>query len=150
MPTSAKNSSIVDAASPAAGDEIRVPVRSDNDLVNARHEGRRLAESLGFSSSETTLVATAISELARNIVNYAVCGEIVLRRVDQHARRGITVIARDEGPGIANVKLAMQEGYSTSGGLGLGLPGVRRIMDEFQIETESGRGTTVTVSKWRQ
>jgi serine/threonine-protein kinase RsbT len=136
LPISTKKSSIADATSPAAGGEIRVPVRSDNDLVSARHEGRRLAESLGFSSSETTLVATAISELARNIVNYA--------------GRGITVIARDEGPGIANVKLAMQEGYSTSGGLGLGLPGVRRIMDEFQIETEPGRGTTVTVSKWRQ
>ncbi len=150
MPTSTRKSSRADATSPEGGGEIRVLVRSDNDLVNARHEGRRLAESLGFSSSETTLVATAISELARNIVNYAVRGEIVLRRVNDRARRGITVIARDEGPGIANVKLAMQDGYSTSGGLGLGLPGVHRIMDEFQIETEPGRGTTVTVSKWRQ
>lgn len=150
MPTSTKKSSRADATGPEAGDEIRVPVRSDNDLVSARLQGRQLAESLGFSSSEATLVATAISELARNIVSYAVRGEIVLRRTHDRTRRGITVIARDEGPGIANVKLALQEGYSTSGGLGLGLPGVRRIMDEFQIETEPGRGTTVTVSKWKQ
>ena len=149
MPTSTKKSSRADTTSPEAGSEIRVPVRSDNDLVYARQHGRQLAESLGFSSSETTLVATAISELARNIVSYAVHGEIVLRRIDDRARRGITVIAHDEGPGIANVKLALQDGYSTSGGLGLGLPGVRRIMDEFHIETEPGRGTTVTVSKWR-
>jgi serine/threonine-protein kinase RsbT len=150
LPTSTRKSSSADAKSPEAGAEIRVPVRSDIDLVYARHQGRQLAESLDFSSSEATLVATAISELARNIVNYAVRGEIILRRVHDQARRGITVIARDEGPGIANVKLALQEGYSTSGGLGLGLPGVRRIMDEFHIETEPGRGTTVTVSKWKQ
>jgi serine/threonine-protein kinase RsbT len=128
---------------------VCVPVRSEHDLVAARQKGRQLAESLGFSSSEATLVATAISELARNIVNYAVRGEIVLRRVHDRARRGITVIARDEGPGIANLKLALQEGYSTSGGLGLGLPGVRRIMDEFCIESAPGRGTTVTATKWR-
>jgi serine/threonine-protein kinase RsbT len=125
-------------------------VRSDNDLVSARLQGRRLAESLGFSASEATLVATAISELARNIVSYAAHGEIVLRPIRDRSRRGIMVIARDEGPGIANVKLALEEGYSTSGGLGLGLPGVRRIMDEFRIESEKGRGTTVTVSKWKQ
>jgi serine/threonine-protein kinase RsbT len=129
---------------------MRVSVRSDNDLVSARLQGRRLAESLGFSSSEATLVATAISELARNIVSYAVDGEIVLRPIRDRSRRGITVIARDEGPGIANVRLALEEGYSTSGGLGLGLPGVRRIMDEFRIDSEPGRGTTVTVSKWKQ
>lgn len=126
-----------------------MPIRSEYDLVPARQQGRELAESLGFSSSEATLVATAISELARNIVNYAVRGEIVLRRIQERSRSGITVIARDAGPGIANVKLAMQEGYSTSGGLGIGLPGVRRIMDEFHIETEPGAGTTVTASKWR-
>ena len=131
-------------------DDVTLRIGSEHDILAARQRGRELAQEAGFTGSDLTLIATAISELARNIVNYAVCGEIVLRRVDQHARRGITVIARDEGPGIANVKLAMQEGYSTSGGLGLGLPGVRRIMDEFQIETEPGRGTTVTVSKWRQ
>ena len=127
-----------------------MPVRSEYDLVPARQKGRELAERLGFSSSEATLVATAISELARNIVAYAARGEIVLKGSHEGVRRGVTVIACDEGPGIANVDLALQEGYSTSGGLGIGLPGVRRIMDEFRIDSEPGRGTTVTATKWRQ
>jgi serine/threonine-protein kinase RsbT len=128
---------------------VRVPVASEYDLVPARQQGRQLAESLGFSSSEATLVATAISELARNIVAYAARGEIMLKGSHDGVRRGITVTARDEGPGIANVNLALQEGYSTSGGLGIGLPGVRRIMDEFHIESAPGRGTRVTATKWR-
>lgn len=140
----------MDAQKFEAAGETRVPVRSENDIVNARQTGRRLAESLGFSASESTLVATAISELARNIVNYAGGrGEIVFSLVNGRARRGITIVARDEGPGIADIKLAMQDGYSTSGGLGLGLPGVRRIMDEFLIQSDPGRGTTVTTSKWK-
>jgi serine/threonine-protein kinase RsbT len=150
LPTSTRKSPVTGATGPETGGESRVPVRSEHDLVPARQQGRELAESLGFSSSEATLVATAISELARNIVNYAARGEIVLKSNHDGARRGITVIARDEGPGIANVKLALQEGYSTSGGLGIGLPGVRRIMDEFRIESAPGRGTTVTATKWRQ
>jgi serine/threonine-protein kinase RsbT len=130
------------------GNEIRVPVSSDNDLVSARREGRVLAEKMGFSASEATLIATAISELARNIVNYARNGEIHICLIDNGSRRGITIVARDQGPGIADIKLAVQAGYSTSGGLGLGLPGVRRIMDEFDISSEPNRGTTITVTKW--
>lgn len=130
--------------------EVRVPVLSDNDLVTARREGRVMAEQLGFSASEATLVATAISELARNIVNYARNGEIQIGLVNNGDKRGIIVVARDQGPGIADIKLAMQAGYSTSGGLGLGLPGVRRIMDEFDISSERGRGTTITVTKWKR
>jgi serine/threonine-protein kinase RsbT len=130
------------------GKEIRVPVSSDNDLVTARREGRVMAEQMGFSTSEATLVATAISELARNIVNYARNGEIHIRLIDNGSRRGITIVARDQGPGIADIKLAVQAGYSTSGGLGLGLPGVRRIMDDFDITSEPDRGTTITVTKW--
>lgn len=149
MPTSTKKSSSAGASGPEAADEVRVPVGSEYDLVPARQKGRELAERLGFSSSEATLVATAISELARNIVAYAARGAIVLKASHDGARRGITVIASDEGPGIANVDLALQEGYSTSGGLGIGLPGVRRIMDEFRIESAPGRGTTVTATKWR-
>lgn len=129
--------------------EIRVSVASDTDLVTARAEGRVLAERLGFSSSETTLVATAISELARNIVNYARHGEILLSLVHAGDRRGITIVARDQGPGIADTRLALQDGYSTSRGLGLGLPGVRRIMDEFDLVSEPGCGTTVTITKWK-
>jgi serine/threonine-protein kinase RsbT len=126
------------------------PVSSDVDLVVARRKGRALAEENGFSSNDATLVATAISELARNIVTYAGSGEILIGLVNGDDRPGIAVIARDRGPGIPDVKRAMHEGYSTSGGLGLGLPGVRRIMDEFEIVSGPGEGTTVTVVKWRR
>lgn len=129
---------------------VCVQVKSDSDLVAARRKGRVMAEQLGFSASEATLVATTISELARNIVSYAGNGEIFLSLVNDGERQGIAVIARDRGPGIADTRLAVQEGYSTSGGLGLGLPGVRRIMDEFEIVSEPGRGTTITVTKWKR
>jgi serine/threonine-protein kinase RsbT len=127
-----------------------VPVTSDDDLVAARREGRILAEKLGFSTSEATLVATAISELARNIVSYARRGEILVSLVHNGNKRGINIIARDEGPGILDINLAMREGYSTSGGFGIGLPGVRRIMDEFDIASVVGRGTTITITKWKR
>ncbi len=130
--------------------EVRVPVSTDMDLVTARRHGRVMAEQLGLSASEATLVATAISELARNIVNYARTGEIHVSLVNDGGRRGIAVVARDQGPGIADIKLAMQPGYSTSNGLGLGLPGVRRIMDDFDIASEPGRGTTIVVTKWKR
>lgn len=129
--------------------QVRVPVSSDSDIVTARQKGRALAERLGFSSSQLTLIATAISELTRNIVYYAKSGEVTVEVVENGARPGIVVVARDEGPGIADVERALQHGYSTSGGLGLGLPGVRRIMDEFDIDSKVGRGTTVTVKKWK-
>jgi serine/threonine-protein kinase RsbT len=132
------------------GKEVRVPVSSDIDLVTARREGRVMAEQVGFSAGESTLVATAISELARNIVKYAGSGEIHICLINDGSKRGITIVARDQGPGIADIKLAVQAGYSTSGGLGLGLPGVRRIMDEFDISSEPDRGTTITVTKWKQ
>ena len=128
--------------------EYCVPVASVNDIVTARLQGRVLAQRLGFSAGEATLVATAISELARNIVQYAGNGDIVLRTATNGTRRGIVVVARDRGPGIADLTLAVRSGYSTSGGLGLGLPGVRRIVDEFQIESNRQDGTTVTVTKW--
>jgi serine/threonine-protein kinase RsbT len=130
--------------------ELRVPVGADVDIVTARQKGRELAAQCGLSSTDLAVVATAISELARNIVRYAVHGEIILRRVDNGTKRGIEVVATDDGPGISDVPLAMQDGYSTSGGLGLGLPGVRRLMDEFDIVSRFGKGTTVTVRKWRR
>jgi serine/threonine-protein kinase RsbT len=132
-------------ASPA----LRVPISSDADIVTARQQGRALASQLGFSSTDLTLIATAISELARNIVLYARRGEVTLELVERGGRRGIVLAARDEGPGIADVARAMRDGYSTSGGLGLGLPGVRRVMDEFEIVSTVGRGTTVTARKWK-
>jgi serine/threonine-protein kinase RsbT len=131
-------------------DEVRVPIDRDVDIVSARQKGRELASQCGLPSTDLAVVATAISELARNIVRYAIRGEVILRLVDDHGKRGIEVVANDDGPGIPDVALAMQDGYSTSGSLGLGLPGVRRLMDEFEIKSEFGKGTTVTVRKWKR
>ncbi len=128
--------------------ETRVAIHSEVDIVNARQEGRALAAQLGFLGGDLALIATAVSEVARNIVIYAKQGEIVLALVQEGGRRGIQVVARDQGPGIPNVALAMQDGYSTGKSLGLGLPGARRIMDDFDIKSELGQGTTVTMRKW--
>lgn len=140
---------------PETNMELCVAVTSDTDIVNARRQGRALADHMGFSSSEATLIATAISELARNIVHYAREGEILVGMVngevvDGNSKTGIAIIARDRGPGIPELKRAVLEGFSTSGGMGLGLPGVRRIMDEFNIESQIGKGTTVTTIKWKR
>jgi serine/threonine-protein kinase RsbT len=134
--------------SPKGPLELRIPIRSDADIVTARQQGRALAQQIGFSSSDLTVIATAVSELGRNILQYAGNGEIVLRPTHIGTKHGLSVIARDEGPGIPDVALAMQDGYSTSGSLGLGLPGTRRLMDEFDLTSQVGRGTTVTVKKW--
>jgi serine/threonine-protein kinase RsbT len=127
-----------------------VAIRSDQDIVTARQEGRALAIELGFSTGDATLIATSISELARNIVSYARKGEITLKTINASSRQGISIVASDAGPGIRDIRQAMRDGFSTSGSLGLGLPGVRRLMDEFEISSEPGRGTTVTVTKWKQ
>jgi serine/threonine-protein kinase RsbT len=129
-------------------DEIRVVVSCEADIVLARQKGGGLAATLGFSASEATLIATVISELARNIVLYAGKGEVIIRRLQEGERTGVDVAARDEGPGISDLDHALENGYSTSGHLGLGLPGVRRLMDEFEIASEVGKGTYVTVRKW--
>jgi RNA polymerase sigma factor (sigma-70 family) len=126
-----------------------IPILSDADVVRGRQKGRELAAEVGFSSTELTLIATAISEVARNIVRFAARGEILVRLVERNGRRGVTIVARDAGPGIPDVSRAMADGYSTYQGLGLGLPGSRRLMDEFEIVSEVGKGTTVTMTKWR-
>ena len=118
------------------------------DVVHARQQGRALALELGFSASEATLIATAISELSRNIVSYAGQGVVTLRRVVGPPRTGITIEAADQGPGIADIARAVRDGYSSSGGLGLGLPGVRRLMHEFSINSAPGAGTTVVATLW--
>jgi len=129
--------------------EIQVPINSDQDIVAARQKGRSLAVALGFSSGDATLIATAISELARNIITYAKSGEIRLTAINGSARQGIRLVAHDQGPGIADVQQALRDGFSTSGSLGLGLPGVMRLVDEFEIVSEENRGTTVTAKKWK-
>ena len=130
--------------------ELRVAIKSDQDIVLARQKGRAMAIELGFSSGEATLIATTISELARNIISYAGEGQILLKAVRGTKRTGLSVTAADEGPGILDIQQAMRDGFSTSGSLGIGLPGVRRLMDEFEITSQPNRGTTVTVKKWRQ
>lgn len=129
-------------------DEVCIPIHSDADIVAARQAGRELAARLGFSRTELTLIATAVSEVARNIVRFADAGQIVVELLEQ-PRRGVRVTAMDTGPGMPDVDQALRDGYSTYNGLGLGLPGARRLMDEFAIVSEVGRGTTVTMTKWR-
>lgn len=132
-----------------AAEESSVSIKSDQDIVLARQRGRAMAADAGFSAVDSTLIATAISELARNIVSYAKTGEISLSTVAQNGRRGIIIVASDDGPGIADARQALRDGFSTSGSFGLGLPGVRRLMDEFEILSGPGQGTRVTVKKWR-
>jgi serine/threonine-protein kinase RsbT len=130
-------------------DETRVPIYSDKDVVTARERGRALAADLGFSSVDLTLIVTAISEVARNIVLYADHGEILFEQVQDPSRKGISVVATDSGPGIPDIGKAMQDSYSTGNGLGLGLPGSKRLMDDFEVVSDVGRGTTVRMVKWR-
>jgi serine/threonine-protein kinase RsbT len=128
--------------------EISIEIEQDRDIVRARHTGRELAAILGFSNTDQTLLATAISEVARNIVSYAGRGAIVLSCIEEQGRRGILITARDEGPGIDNPELAARDGYSTKKGLGVGLPGAKRLVDEFDLASAPGVGTTVTLKKW--
>ena len=129
----------------------RIAIESDADVVTARQRARSLAIGVDMAGTDQTLLATAISEIARNITTYAVDGrgEVLIDLVrDARGRPGVRVIARDEGPGIENLDRALTDGYTTGGGLGLGLPGARRLVDEFDIQTAPGEGTTVTLVKW--
>src|SRR4051795_4080325 len=130
-------------------DEIRIPIRADADIVAARQAAREVAARLHFSQTELTVIATAVSEIARNIVRFAESGELVVELLEQ-PRPGVRIVAQDTGPGIPDVERAMADGYSTYDGLGLGLPGARRLMDEFAVVSEAGRGTTVTMTKWHR
>lgn len=130
-------------------DNVVQTIASDADVVAARQRGRALAAHVGFSSGDQTVIAAAISELARNILQYAKHGEIILEAQNTGDRVGLEIIARDNGPGIRDVTRAMTDGYSTSGGLGLGLPGARRLMDEFDLTSAIGVGTTIVMRKWK-
>ena len=129
--------------------EVLLPVANETDALSARDRGRELAVSVGLSPTDSAGVAAAVSELVRNLIAYATRGEVILRTIENKRARGIEVIVIDEGPGIADIEQALQERFSTSGGLGLGLPGVRRLMDELHIASRLGGGTTVAVRKWR-
>jgi serine/threonine-protein kinase RsbT len=133
--------------------ETQTVIHSSTDIVTARQRGRSLALELGFNGADVTLIAAAISEVARNIVDHAKKGEIVMSSVINSSngeKSGIQIIARDEGPGIRDVTQAMQYGFSTRKGLGVGLPGAKWLMDAFDIASEVGRGTTITMKKWRR
>ena len=130
--------------------EVKISIESELDIVTARQKGRELAAGLGFSGTDQTLLATAISEVARNIVSYAGRGEIVFTSLNEDGRPGIMVVAQDQGPGISNVEQAMRDGYSTGNSLGVGLPGTRRLVDDFALASTPGVGTTVTLKKWRR
>jgi serine/threonine-protein kinase RsbT len=132
----------------APNSDICVEVRSTIDIVTARQSGRELAMKLGFNGAEVTLIAAAISEVARNILDHAKAGEVVLTAVQHGSHRGLEVIARDQGPGIPDIAQAMQYGFSTRRGLGVGLPGAKWLMDDFEIESKVGKGTKVTMRKW--
>jgi serine/threonine-protein kinase RsbT len=125
-------------------------IQSDLDIVTARSMAREIAKSQGFGAIDQARIATAVGELARNIFIYAKTGEVTIRGVDRGGQRGIEIVCADHGPGIDNIELAMQDGYSTSGGLGMGIPGARRLMNEFDIQSRPGAGTTVTCRKWIQ
>ena len=129
--------------------EGQVPINSESDIVLARREVREVAVQIGFSATDTTRIVTAASELARNIFKYAGQGVMHWRRIEKENSSGLELQFVDNGPGIADISLAMQEGFSTSKGLGLGLPGVKRLMDEMDIQSVVGKGTTVTLKKWR-
>lgn len=131
-------------------DERRVPIRAEPDILAARRAARELATKLGFTDIQLIEIATAISEIARNTLLYAREGEMRVAVVRQGQRAGVLVVASDRGPGIADVATAMNDGFSTGGGLGLGLPGAKRLMDAFDIDSVLGAGTTITMTKWRR
>lgn len=125
-----------------------VKIRNEWDIVAARQMGRNVAKDLGFGTVDQARITTAISELARNIYLYAGTGQICIEELDEYGKRGLKVIAADDGPGITDIRQVMEDGFSTSGGLGAGLPGVKRLMDTFQIDSSSGEGTTIYAVKW--
>lgn len=130
--------------------EVRVKIDCSADVVAARQQARALATQAGFSICDSTLITTAISEMTRNILEYASHGEVTISPLKNGTRRGVKIVASDQGPGIADISKVMQDGYSSNHGLGIGLPGTKRLMDEFEIRSKIGKGTTVTVKKWTQ
>ena len=126
----------------ASSVRVRIPITSDADVAVAGEHGRRLASRLDFSPTDVTVIATAILEVARNVLTYARRGDLMLHLIQKRGRLGLAIVARDKGPGIADVTKALRDGR------GVGLASARRLMDEFRVRSEPGRGTTVTMRKW--
>jgi len=131
-----------------------IPLAREEDIVTARQRAREISRELGFGAVDQSRIATAVSELARNVLRYAggTPGDVRIRALDGPSpeRVGVEIIVHDEGPGIPDVNAALREGYTSGVGLGMGLSGTRRLMDELTIDTAMGQGTTVTIRKWRR
>jgi len=132
--------------------ETRLPVKQEQDIVTARQTARAAASQLGFGAIDQSRIATAVSELTRNVIRYATngAGDIVIREVSSERGVGLQIVVSDEGPGISDVNQVMQDGFTSGHGLGLGLSGTKRLMDEMDLQTEVGIGTVVTIVKWRR
>lgn len=133
--------------------EVRVAIQGESDIVGARQRAREVARALGFGPLDQSRIATAVSELTRNVVRYATegRGEVLIRPRPRTERGvGLEIVVADEGPGIADVEQALRDGFTSGHGMGMGLPGTKRLMDEMEIESAVGRGTTVTIRKWRR
>jgi serine/threonine-protein kinase RsbT len=132
--------------------ETLLPIRGEDDIVASRQHAREIARRLGFGAVDQSRIATAVSELTRNVVRYATDGHgaVAIREADGSGRTGIEIVVSDDGPGIPDVDQALRDGFTSGGGMGMGLPGTRRLMDEMTIESAVGRGTTVTIRKWRR
>ena len=133
--------------------EQLLPIRDEADIINARQRARDVAKRLGFGMVDQSRIATAVSELTRNVLRYATDGrgEVAIRPQSQTARgTGLEIVVSDQGPGIPDIEQAMREGFTSGPGMGMGLPGTKRLMDEMEIETAPGRGTVVTIRKWRR
>jgi len=130
--------------------QVRVQISSAADIVAARQEARALAIEAGFSVCDSTLITTAISEITRNVLEYAQQGEVTISVLKNGSKNGVKIVVNDRGPGIANIPQVMKDGYSSRQGLGIGLPGTKRLMDEFEIRSKVGSGTTITMKKWNR
>ena len=130
--------------------EKKIPVSRETDILKAAFEAKKASQSAGFSENNQFMITTAVSELARNIFVYAGQGAILIELLDRNSQKGVQVIAEDNGPGIHDIAKALEDHFTTGDSLGLGLPGVKRIMDEFAIDSTPGRGTTITARKWNK
>ena len=130
--------------------EVRVKISSAADIVAARQEARALAIRAGFSICDSTLITTAISEMSRNVLEYAAEGEVTISLLKNGTKSGVKIVVHDCGPGIGDIAQVMKDGYSSRKGMGIGLPGTKRLMDEFEIRSKLGTGTTVTMKKWNR
>jgi serine/threonine-protein kinase RsbT len=128
--------------------ETRLSIQNEMDVARAVLQAGRCCAALGFDQARGQMVATAVSELARNVIKYASRGEVIMQGVTRRGKKGVEIVVQDVGPGIADVEQALRDHYSSSGTLGLGLPGVKRMMDEFSIESAVAQGTRVTIRKW--